>query len=384
MGRERYHIILSFWIIIPLLVEVIQINAKGAGVAYTISLYIIGLIISIWSIRDDIKVSDFVPIISIYMFYAINFLLFPGNQIYYFESSVYILLLFFVPICSFIVRKIYNWNKFFNVFRWFSIVGIICGFYITTIAQPEQIEEYFSYMEFSYSLIPCIAGCYYSFRNDHSYKFLFLCFCILGIVEILIYGARAAVCFALLFIISLEIFRTNQKSRVRNTLIIIASLLIIWQLLPIIVNELSSFSFLSESRFLTKIINTEFFESIGRNYIYENAERRLDSMGLEISGLFGDRSYNNGLWPHNYFFEIWMQMGWIIGTIIIIYTLVLFYRAVFKSKYPVEALFFIILFFGRFIISGSYAIEGRFWILIFALYSITRSHKNYNIQYKYA
>lgn len=359
----------------PLLVEVIQVYTIGSGVLYTLLLHFFGFVISLFSIRKQIISSDFKNILYIYLFYIINFLLFPANRQYFFDSSVYILLFFYIPIAVLVVRKIIDWDTFFDTFKWFSVIAVLCGVYITMISQISMVEDYFSYMDFSYFFIPFIAGCYVPFRNNCPIKYLFGALSLLGIFEVLIYGARGSVLFILLFICLYEIFNIRKgKSLISHIVFLSIVGFIVWISLPYILNQLSSMSFLSDSRFLLKLMNAELFQSEGRDIVYLNAERRLNNMGLDVAGLFGDREYNDGYWPHNFFYEIWMQMGWLIGSIIIISVIILFVKSIFKSHYPMAAIFFITIFFGRYIVSGSYAIEGRFWIMIFALISIVKPY----------
>lgn len=373
--EKKYHIILSFWILLPLLVEVIQVYTIGSGVLYTILLHCFGFVISLFSIRKQIISSDFKKILYIYLFYITNFLLFPANRQYFFDSAVYILLSFYIPIAIFVVRKIVDWNTFFDTFKWFSVIAVLCGVYITMISQVSMVAEYFSYMDFSYFLIPFIAGCYIPFRSNDSMRFIFGALTLLGLFEVLIYGARGAVLFIFLFILLYEVFIIKKEGAlIKHFIFLVVVVLVIWISLPSLLDQLSNISYLSDSRFLLKLMNAELFQSEGRDIVYLNAEHRLNNMGLDVAGLFGDREYNNGYWPHNFFYEIWMQMGWIFGSIIILSIITIFYKSVFKSDYPIVAIFFISIFFGRYMVSGSYAIEGRFWIMIFALISIIKPY----------
>lgn len=374
--EKKYHFIFSFWILVPLLVEAVQVYTMGNGTLYTILLNVVGLLCSLYTIRKDIRVADFKPLFLIYLFYIGNYLLFPQNNKYFLETSVYILLFIYLPVGTLVVRKITDWIGFFDVFKWFSIIAVLCGVFITMPSHVDILADFFSYMDFSYFIIPFIGGCYIAFRRNRYCKWIFLFMTLLGIFEILIYGARGAVLFLLLFIVLFELFDERKKSLFKS-IVFTLSLLIIWQFLPLVVEELSHIPELSNSRFLTKMMDSELLESQGRNIVYLNAENRLSSMGLEVAGLFGDRQYNDGFWPHNYFYEIWMQMGWIFGTIIIIATLSLFYKSIWKTKWSSIALFFIVIFFGRYIVSGSYAIEGGFWFMIFALIAIVNPYKNY-------
>lgn len=64
--EKKYHFIFSFWIMVPLLVEVVQVYTMGKGALYTILLNIVGLLCSLYTIRKDIRVTDFKPLFFIY------------------------------------------------------------------------------------------------------------------------------------------------------------------------------------------------------------------------------------------------------------------------------------------------------------------------------
>lgn len=163
--EKKYHFIFSFWIMVPLLVEVVQVYTMGKGALYTILLNIVGLLCSLYTIRKDIHVTDFKPLFFIYLFYIGNYLLFPQNNKYFLETSVYILLFIYLPIGALVVRKITDWDGFFDVFKWFSFIAVLCGVFITMLSQVEILAEFFSYMDFSYFIIPFIGGCYIAFRT---------------------------------------------------------------------------------------------------------------------------------------------------------------------------------------------------------------------------
>lgn len=197
--ETKYHLIFSFWIIVPLLVEAIQVYTLGTGTNLTIFLNMIGFVISMLAIIKDIRFRDFKILLWVYTFYGINFILFPQNRSFFFETPVYILLFIYIPIGALVVRKIVDWDGFFDVFKWFSIAAVACGTFITLFSQVDQLAEYFSYMDFSYFFIPFIGGSYIAFRKGEKYSLFFLLMTLMGIFEILIYGARGAVIFTLIY-----------------------------------------------------------------------------------------------------------------------------------------------------------------------------------------
>ena len=130
-------------------------------------------------------------------------------------------------------------------------------------------------------------------------------------------------------------------------------------------------SYLVRSFLRGKLFNTD-----TRQVIWQNCFERLATMGLSISGFFGDRAYCGSVYPHNIILEILMSWGWIIGGIIIIYLLLMIVQGLLKKGTERDVCIYIVLAcLSRFFMSGTYIREGKFWITLFVLIALNKQHR---------
>jgi len=132
---------------------------------------------------------------------------------------------------------------------------------------------------------------------------------------------------------------------------------------------------LTDSRFLTKMLNNQLLESNTRNAIYDEARYALENMGFGMYGLFGDRLVVSSVYVHNIFYEILLSFGYVFGTLFILLLIFIITKAIVFNKDTISkvfALFFTAAFFLRFFVSGSFVIEGDFYLYIAAMLNICR------------
>jgi hypothetical protein len=227
-------------------------------------------------------------------------------------------------------------------------------------------------------MLPAFMALYCTWRK--SKNLILLGGFLISLVSIISFGARAAVLYGLIFIICYEIFNSRIKT---YKLIILAAIVVIFGVyLENIVSYLLQLGIFSDSRLLNHIIDANLFESSGRDFINELCIRRINVVGLEYSGMFGDRPFLSGaIYPHNIFYEIIMQYGWLIGCLLLGGLFYLIVYDFFIKKYKIIVLFAVLSLFGRYLISGSYLIEGKFWIFIFIMLSIRRFCKPLNSKF---
>ena len=288
------------------------------------------------------------------------------------QDLAFILVCFYYfPLSVLIVYNISDWSRFLIILRPIAIVSILLGVYIAFIQGVNLFvrDSLFSYMEFSYAMAPMIIALYVNARKYN--RMIDYIFSFIGLVTILIYGARAALGFMIIYIALYELF--IRKIKLSTRIIIIGIAILLYINLENIASMLSSYEMFANSRTLVRFLNNEFMEADGREYIYMSCHQRISTMGLDISGLFGDRPFCSGIYPHNIIYEILMSYGIIIGSMMLLMMLILMVYNLLKKDSTIT-LFFILTLFARFLISGSYIIEGKFWLCLFALLSIAKSN----------
>lgn len=376
---------LGFVLLMPIIIDFTSVLTQQFGILSssltTMIVYggtlvvIIYRLLHVSSAREI--VNDMLWLGILYFPFIVNFLFFSNTREMLISQDMLIIYIFFIPISVFSIRKITNWNIFFEtlVYPGYYAVGI--AIFILLFL---DYQRYLVYMGFSYSLLPFICNFYYMARthnNEENKKnVLYGIFFFIGLVAILAFGARAAVSFALLYIIIYEILRSGIKLSYKlitwGVLIIIIAML--WNNVDVIANKLVTIDIFRDSYLLKNFLSGKLFESASRTLLYEACRERISTVGITVAGFFGDRQYCLGYaYPHNIIYEMLMSFGWGIGMlIIIVYMMMIFCGIVFNDKKRREVVIFIIItMLARYLISGSYLIEGKFWILTTLLISIT-------------
>ena len=304
---------------------------------------------------------------------AINYLIFPASRQYMTDLGFTLCLLLYVPVGVYVVKNITDWMGFFNLYYPFCVIAILMNLYLNFFSGVDlyNADVAFNYMELSYAVLPAVCGSYAFFRQ--SKKWIPLLVFVLGLVSVLYYGARAVLFFVLFFAISYELL-SSKMSHVEKGFVA-AVVAIAYLNVDAIIKALASIGFLSDSRFINKYLDDALFGHYTRTIIFEACENRLNSMGLEVSGLFGDRPFCGDVYPHNIVYEILMSFGWIFGTIALVLLLMLFIKSFRKEDARIICLFLFFAILCRFFVSGSYIIEGRFWLMLFSLLSLVKIEK---------
>lgn len=367
--------LLAFLFVMPIFCEFISVLMHVFGINDTllVTTFIYLLLMFLIIINNKIMITDVIKLLLIYLFFLINCLIFPDSIKYVTDKKMYIVLFFVFPYCILLINKIRVYDKLFLHLNKYSKIGIIESLILLFF----DTSKYISYMSFSYNLLPAILSVYICYKEKYlkTNKRVDLFFIIIGYLELLVYGARATVLYALIFI---PIYNTiiedvSIYKKVTFIVILLVVSLIVLNNYRVIVSYLLSTKIFADSRFLEKIMSGELASSQGRVAIYTDSIARIKSMGFEISGLFGDRKYIIGeLYPHNIIIELLMQFGWVIGGILItvLITIIINSLRIQNHNNRNIAIYIIISMLGRYLISGSYLIENFFWIGITVLVNL--------------
>ena len=380
---DEYNASILAWLItMPVFIDVLNVIVRqyslGNQTIYTSMFYILTLAFIV--VRPKISVRDLLILGLIYVFFLINYFLASDTRSYYTSSGMQTVYMFFIPFCVFSVRKIRVWDAFLRTLEFLAPISVMLGAFLLLFL---DYRFYLVYMDFSYAMLPSICACYYFARTSNDNKtennrrsVLYWLPTVIGLIEIVVFGARAPIIFTVMFIVFYELLRSDRRSSTK--FVLLAVTLIAGGLLVQYSNNifalLGNLSIFRNSRFITRFNANTLFDPSGRDYIGVWCRERISSMGLEISGLFGDRQYCRfEAYPHNIIYELLMQWGWIIGIAMIAYIAFLVIKIL---RLPTEkrAIGLILIFsiFARYFISGSYVQEGKFWIFIVASIAITR------------
>ncbi len=378
--NDEYIKVLGLLLLFPVIIQFLHTFMSQIGITdvskVTIALYIAVLLYIIIRFIKDIYIFDMFRLILFYLPFIVNYFVFAETRDNMTEQSMMLLYLFFLPLCCFTIIKIRNWQNFNAVLRPYALVGIIAGLILILFL---DFEEHLVYMEFSYALLPLLAiiyGCWRYGKGDRNVNIILF---VIGTVQILIFGARAPILFLVIYICLFEIFNPRVKN---STKIIVAFLglpiiftVYLWA--PAFFEFMGNLSIFENSRVFKTLLSGDFLESNTRDFIYRMCRNRLESMGMSVTGFFGDRKYCGSIYPHNFVYEILMSYGWILGIIAIATLVFLALKAYFRNRENrVIVIFFIMTLFCRYTISGTYIVEGKFWIFLFAIIALSLSEKD--------
>lgn len=117
---------------------------------------------------------------------------------------------------------------------------------------------------------------------------------------------------------------------------------------------------------VTSLIDGTLLDSSNRNSIYEYCVEIIGKNGKNVSGLFADRLYlrqyrSNIAYAHNFVYEILIDFGTVLGTIILVVLSWLFVRKLIKCPDKILVLVIFLAFFARLLVSDSIITSVLLW-----------------------
>lgn len=373
--------IFSATLFLPVLIMYVGFITGGTAGILNMLFYFVMLVVSGYYGLLHLNSSDVFIMLCIYSFFVLNFIMDPSLSEYYVSGIMVAVYITYVPISVCIVRKIKDWNYFFDSCRIFCVLALLVALGTVFTHDSDVLARYdfISYMPYSYFMLPFILCSYVLARRKRSLLWLAVFFALYA--SILSHGARNAVVMPLLFVCAYELFTGSLVKRVITLIVILVLGAVLFLFLDKIMYALSLLPFFENSRLVTKFLAKAVTSGGERDLFINEGIRRLLHMEMEVPGLFGDRAFISGPYPHNIFLEILLQFGWILGTLMCVGILYLIIYAICFSRNKVMGLF---LFFGVFvklIVSDSYVMYGNFWLWLFASISLCYSNGKFKFNY---
>ena len=373
--KEEIHLkILGYVLVLPIVIDFLSVIVQQRGMSgssvITMMVYLFSLIIILFKLIRIVSIRELANDLILYVIllfpFIFNYIIFKNTRSNIISQEMLIIYIFFFLLIAVSVRKISRWDLFFDALIEPGMVAITLAVIILLFL---NYERYLVYMGFSYALLPFICNFYRMTRVENVIykKLIYVLFFAIGLLCILVFGARAAIGFALLYVVVFEVFRNDVKLIVKviSILLLLVVIVLLVNNIDVLAAKMMHMPAFKDSYFLKNLISGQLLESKTRDVLYESCKRRMSTMGLSVSGFFGDREYCAGFaYPHNIFYEIIMSYGWIFGCIaIVIYIGLLLKGILSKNSTKREVTVFILItMLARYLISGSYLIEGKFWI----------------------
>lgn len=280
----------------------------------------------------------------------------------------------------YLAATVNDWNDVLERLVSFHWIGLIYSVLVLTNGRA----IYSNYMSLSYGLlIPAMITLFYGIKQK---KIVNIISASVMIVAICTYGARGpVVCIAAAFV-SLYYLNLSNQMRIRDIVILPIVLIAIGLFVAnydAIVNDL--YIKWPDSRTVSLLYLGRFFEESGRDRIYSLMLNELLRSPILPRGLLADRIFlakasnaqlSSGLYPHNFFIEIWFQFG-LLGLILSVCYLgkliSLFLRIKRKSQYSNRVVFsvFVIMATVKLMLSGTYFSDMQSWFCFGAILNLS-------------
>lgn len=286
--------------------------------------------------KGGITSKEVLAYIGIVVLYILHLVCFPENQ----ENILKMMFPFLV--CSlpcFFVGEIFDFKKLIKPFYKISIVVILGFAWYTMLHRTSKTanEGGVQDMFFAYMLIPhVIYMVWYSFR---SVKIIDIALSFFGVFLLLSMGTRGPLVCLFFFIAVFVLFVSNKVSR--STRVFVSILAIIGMAIFIIYGDAAMLflqSLLAKMGLSTRILDMSMDSQFmgGESVIERDFLRGASLEALKKDNLLGygfAGSYGiMGTYPHNLAFELWLSFGVFIGSIILLFIIILVTRAFIVTK----------------------------------------------------
>lgn len=271
----------------------------------------------------------------------------------------------------------------FFVFFLQSTEAISKGYWY--IVHEEEIRKSSYNMTFGYNmLIPTLIYLYYGMKEK---KIMYILISMIGALEILMLGSRAAVLGIPAMIILYFLFCEEKLERRKRWALFICMLIALFvvvlfykQILTVLESVFIILGF--PSRTIERMMEGSLAKDVIRENMYITAKELIRNKFCGY-GILSDRYYF-GVYCHNIFYEILIQFGWIFGTILIVIFVLLTIKMLLAKKNSYKGIFliFFCLSFFRLLVSHSFWINRYFWCAIGVAMTYRKSLKLKNIAVK--
>lgn len=354
---------------LTLIRSVIVIPSK-LDVVIPYTLFMVFIFLSIKAIISRIKPDTIILLILITIAYLVSLLI--EMQEYSLQIGLELLIGFIIYTVTRALRSHDDLIKYLNITSILIIMSVIIVFIIF----PTYEDTMISYSQtFAYAIFPAVIFSFNSFMNNRS--ILQLIYFAIAFVLIIIAGARGPVVISILFIF-IRVFQVikNIGSGMKGwSTLLVFSICVFMAIIfmPKIEDIITKYSFQDSNRLLEMLRTDVLLEDEGRNSLKtKSIALILDhpfgmGLGQERVALSDNTMQAEGSYPHNFFLEILIQYGWILGFAIIVLLLYFMFISYINNNNNNTKNIWLIFFFIGFIplmFSGTYLNWPFFWLFL--------------------
>ncbi|MDO4742756.1 MAG: O-antigen ligase family protein [bacterium] len=299
-------------------------------------------------------------------------------------TSIARVFVYYIPIYI-SARAIDDYDKFLGFFVISAKIAMVwmLNNYFYVLEQLEKTNKTYD-LGFGYStvfLTMVIVSNIFNKNKRNIYDFFFV---IMGTYMVLSIGSRGGFVVLLAYVGVQVLLKVLNNSKIYIKAIYITTIAVVLSNFRNIIEYLymQFMSFGIYSRTLSSIIYDTMDDSSGRDIIWASAVEGLQEASLLGYGVCGDRQfakpfYGYGFYVHNFFLEILLQYGVIIGTVIFIFLFYFIIKSLRNKKTIEITSIFIVYCAVNMVLSSSYLLNEQFWALLgfVIFFGSSRNHK---------
>ncbi|MDY4128725.1 hypothetical protein [Peptostreptococcus porci] len=368
---------------------ILSASLKFIGMNYFASktIFILYLLVVIFEIiilfKFSISLKRVAYLIGIYFIYILLYLTAPVAIKWKFtDLNMLFIYVFYLPYAVLILSRI---KDFSLLFESDTIRNINAMLIIGTFFAKYLLKDSTGYMPFSYTLLPIWIMFSISLLGKSS--FIGYIIVIFIFLEGVMYGARGPIIFYIIGMIACRIVigkKTVKRQKTVQDFIILIIKGVCIALVGIFISIQLISNNTNHSYIISKFSEGTIIASSGRDYLTNLGIRYLKHMGLNINGVFFDRTLlPNNIYIHNFILETILSFGWIFGTMILVgllwYIVYTFCKADKNNKRVV--IFLVSAYFFRYFLTGSIYDDYIFIVFLSLLYAVNNIRNEKNVLY---
>ena len=372
------------------------INAAGLSTAtdqiFTL-LWIVGIYFSLSLLFKSLRLIDIVSYLAIISFYFLSPAIYPNTR-FFVERTFSTFALHTFPFYFLALIIDFSRDKTALIIISKIQLSLTAIFILLSLLRLINSSAIGEQMSLSYSILFPTMFMYYTYSGTK--KLLDLLFSLLGVALILMFGTRGPLlCLIVFLLVFLFLNYRHNPVMTINLLLVIGVFYIFLRPIVVVLMFLTRSVGLS-TRIFESILNDELFnyeKSSGRDHIHELLWNLVvnDRGGIGY-GLGSDRimGRTGTEYAHNLIYEIWMDFGLYIGSILLI-LFMFFIAKTFRKAYGKDQFNLILIMLiwsvGRLMLSSSYLQDFQIYFFIGFCVNILRSpnveFENNNEEYIY-
>lgn len=293
------------------------------------SIFIIFILSSLKVSIKNIRFCDFLFVFLYALFYALNYVIYPSNQLGL-SIFAYTFLVTVLP-CYLLGVSVDINERIINSLNWVSVFCLIIFFFYyifrSSSSLSSEVEEGVDFLTVAYWILPHVL--FVLWRAIKTKALINIVVSVLGVLVLFSLGNRGSIICLLVFVFLYFMLGRTYKHPIRRGGIIISLAIILFLFFDFILSFMRDFT--NSIGMSTRVF--DMFEA-GTMFGFENSSNRdyianavIQKIALNPFGLGIQGSTTCGIeYTHNIILDMFLEYGWFVGGGMLIVILFLFFR----------------------------------------------------------